>query len=79
MKHKTRRDLGPTPSEKTFSLSGLLNIEEFAFATGWSKATVRSKIWKREIEYVRMGRSIRFRPETVQRLIEDNTVPAIER
>jgi excisionase family DNA binding protein len=62
---------------RTTRLSGLLNFEQFAIATGWSPATVRMKVWKREIEFVRMGRAIRFRPETVQQLIEENTVPAL--
>jgi excisionase family DNA binding protein len=57
----------------------LLNIEEFAAAVGWKPATVRQKVWRREIDFVRMGRSIRFKPETVQKLIERGTVPARER
>jgi excisionase family DNA binding protein len=61
---------------KAIQLSGLLNVEQFAFATGWSPATVRMKVWRREIEFVRMGRAIRFKPETVHQLIEENTVPA---
>lgn len=56
--------------------AGLLNVEEFANAVGWSQATVRMKVWKREIEFVRLGRSIRFRPEMVERLIAENIVPA---
>jgi hypothetical protein len=42
-------------------LQGLLNVNQFAQALGWSPATVRMKVWKREVEFVRMGRSIRFR------------------
>ena len=57
---------------------GLLSVEEFAVAVGWKPSTVRQKIWKREIEFVRMGRSIRFRPELVEKLIEQGTVPAVE-
>ncbi len=59
------------------ALQALLNVEEFAALTGWAPKTVRMKVWRREVEFVRMGRSIRFRPETVQKLIEENTVPAI--
>ncbi len=65
--------------KKAIQLSGLLNVEQFAFATGWSPATVRMKVWRREIEFVRMGRAIRFTPESVKRLIEDNTVPVQSR
>jgi excisionase family DNA binding protein len=59
--------------------NNLLNVEEFATAVGWKPATVRQKVWRREIDFVRMGRSIRFKPETVQKLIERGTVPALER
>ena len=54
----------------------LLNVEEFAAGAGWKPATVRQKVWKREIEFVRMGRNIRFKPETLHRMIEENTIPA---
>jgi excisionase family DNA binding protein len=59
--------------------NNLLNIEEFAAAVGWKPATVRQKVWRRQIDFIRMGRSIRFKPETVQKLIERGTVPALER
>ena len=60
-------------------MAALLNVEEFAAVTGWKPATVRQKVWRREIEFVRMGRSIRFKRETAEKLIERGTVPAIER
>jgi len=57
----------------------LLTVEEFAAEVGWKPSTVRQKIWRREIEFIRMGRCIRFRPETAERLIEDGTVrPNVE-
>lgn len=52
----------------------LLTIEEAAQLCGWQPATLRSKVYRREIEYCKMGRSVRFRPETIERLIEDGTV-----
>jgi excisionase family DNA binding protein len=57
-------------------ITGLLNVAQFAELTGWKASTVRQKVWRREIEFVRMGRNIRFKPETVERLIERGTVPA---
>ena len=56
----------------------LMNSEEFAAAVGWRVATVRQKVWRRQLEFVRMGRSIRFKPETARKLIEQNTVPPLE-
>ena len=57
---------------------GLLTVEEFADALGLKPKTVRQKVWRREIEFVRVGRSIRFKPESVLRLIEHGTVPPLE-
>ena len=58
---------------------GLLTVEQFAETVGLRPATIRQKIWRREIEFVRIGRAIRFRPETAEKLIEAGTVPARER
>lgn len=58
---------------------GLMTVEQFAEAVGLRPATVRQKIWRRELEFVRIGRAIRFKPETVQKIIERGTVPALER
>jgi excisionase family DNA binding protein len=60
-------------------MSKLLNVEEFAAEVGWQPATVRQKVWRREVEFVRMGRSIRFKRETAEKLIEIGTVPALKR
>lgn len=60
-------------------MNKLLNVEEFAAAVGWKPATIRQKVWRREIEYIKIGRSIRFKPETARRLIEEGTVPTLER
>ena len=55
-----------------------MNTEEFAAAVGMKPSTVRQWIWRRKVEYVRIGRSIRFRPETVEKIIREGTVPARE-
>jgi excisionase family DNA binding protein len=55
--------------------SGLMNIRESADALGCSVATLRSWVWKRQIETVRVGRAIRFKPATIQQIIDENTVP----
>jgi hypothetical protein len=39
---------------------------------------VRQKVWRREIEFVRIGRAIRFKPETAEKMIDAGTVPALE-
>lgn len=54
-----------------------MTVDQFAELVGWKPSTVRQKVWRREIEFVRMGRSIRFRPETAEQLIKEGTVAAL--
>ncbi|MGH9604288.1 MAG: helix-turn-helix domain-containing protein [Terracidiphilus sp.] len=56
----------------------LLTVDEVARRTGWKPKTVRMKVWRREIEFVKLGRSVRFREETIDRLIDRGTIPALE-
>ena len=56
----------------------LLTINDVAQLTGWKPKTVRMKVWRRELEFVKLGRSVRFREETINQLIERGTVPALE-
>ena len=65
-------------SRAEVSRQGLLTVEQFAEQIGWKPSTVRQKVWRRELEYVKIGRSVRFKPETVQKIIERSTVPAFE-
>lgn len=60
------------------SIKGLLTVEQFGVAVGLKPATVRQKVWRRELEFVRIGRAIRFKPETAEELIMRGTVPALE-
>lgn len=55
----------------------LLTAEEVAQQLGWKVKTVYQKRYRREIEYVKVGRSVRFTQEAIDRLIEENTVPAL--
>ena len=56
----------------------LLTVDEFAFLTAQKPRTIRHRIWRREIPYVKVGRNVRLRAELVNELIEAGTVPAIE-
>ena len=56
---------------------GLLTVVQFAEALGVKPATVRQWVWRRKVEFVRVRRSIRFRPETAQRIISEGTVPEL--
>ena len=57
----------------------LLTAQELADALDWKLNTVYTKRWRGELEYVRIGRSIRFKAETLQKMIDDNTVPALHK
>lgn len=60
------------------STKKLLTAEEVAQRLGWKVRTVYQKRWRREIEYVKVGRSVRFTEESIDRMIEKNTVPALD-
>jgi len=54
----------------------LLNVREFAAMTGVKPSTVRAWVFRREIEYIKIGRAVRFKRETARKLIDAGTVPA---
>jgi excisionase family DNA binding protein len=58
-------------------MAKMLTVSEAAQAWGVRPATVRSWIWKRQIEYVKVSRAVRIPAEEVQRVIERGTRPAI--
>lgn len=53
----------------------LLTLEETADRLAVSIATVRAWVWKRKIEVVKIGRSVRIKEEVVDELIARNTIP----
>ena len=60
-------------------MATMLTISEAAQALGVKPATVRSWIWKRRIEYVKLSRSVRIPASVVQQLIKSGTRPAVGR
>jgi len=56
----------------------LLTVEETAAELGLKPKTIRQKIWRREIEYQKIGGAIRIRADVIDRIIEQSTVPALE-
>jgi excisionase family DNA binding protein len=56
----------------------LLSVRQAADRLGLSIATIRSWVYLRRIEYVKIGRSVRLREDTLQALIEDGTIPALK-
>lgn len=59
-------------------MAKMLTVDEAAHALGVKPATVRSWIWKRQIEYIKVSRVVRISAEEVQRVIAGGTRPAIK-
>jgi excisionase family DNA binding protein len=55
----------------------LLTVAEAAARTGWKECTIRKKILRREIAYVKLGRSVRIPESALNDLIELGFRPAI--
>ncbi len=50
----------------------LITIKELANFLGVKNSWLRSKIFKNEIPYVKIGHHIRFRPEDIKSFIQKN-------
>ena len=59
-------------------MSKLLSVTEFANVVGLSPKTIRQWVWMRRVPYLRVGRAIRFRQETVEEILRRGEVPALE-
>ena len=57
-------------------MTRLLTVDEVARLTGWRPATIRMKVWKRELPYIKLGRSVRFLESEIAKLIEGSVMPA---
>lgn len=60
------------------STKKLLTVDEAAAELGLKPRTLRQWIWRREIEYTKIGGAVRIRPEVIARMIEQSTVPVLE-
>jgi excisionase family DNA binding protein len=56
----------------------LLTVDEAAGELALKPKTLRQKIWRREIEYLKIGGAIRIRADVIAQIIEQSTVPALE-
>lgn len=61
----------------TKPIGPLLSVNEVAARTGWKPCTVRKKILRRELGYVKLGRSVRVPESELERLILHGFRPAL--
>ncbi len=62
--------------ESRASHSKLMSIADAADELAVSEHTIRSWILGRKLEFVKVGRRVLIKEQTIARLIEDGTVPA---
>jgi excisionase family DNA binding protein len=58
--------------------SKLNSLPQAAEQLGVSIKCLRSWIYRRAIDYVKVGRAVRISDETIQKIIDRGTVPALE-
>ena len=51
----------------------LLNVKEVAEILGLEISTIYDWVYRRKIDYVKVGRLLKFNPEVVQKFIETHT------
>jgi excisionase family DNA binding protein len=56
----------------------LRSLPEAAERLGLSVKCLRGWVWRRTISYVKVGRAVRISDETIQKIIDRGTMPAIE-
>lgn len=61
--------------KRDVNLERLLDVNEAAAALGKRVKTIRQMVWRRELEYLKIGRSIRFRPSTIAALVDQAVIP----
>jgi excisionase family DNA binding protein len=59
-------------------MTKMLTVTQAAQEWGVKPATVRSWIWKRQVEYVKVSRAVRIPAAEIDRVIENGTRPAIK-
>lgn len=62
----------------TSNTGRLRSLPTAAEALGVSVKTLRGWIYRRSIPYVKVGRAVRISDETIQRIIDRGTMPALE-
>lgn len=55
-------------------MSPLLNTRQLAEIMGVTPRTIKSWVQDRRVPYVKIGRSIRFRPEEMEKHLERRTI-----
>jgi len=59
-------------------MTRLLTVDQVARLTGWRPATIRMKVWRRELPYVKLGRSVRFKEDEINKIIEGSAMPTLD-
>lgn len=63
-------------SVKSEARVNLLTLQQSADWLGLKVPTLRDWVWRRKIEFVRVGRAVRIKEETIRAIIAAGTVPA---
>ncbi len=63
---------------KTQSHGRLLTVEQAAAELGLKPKTLRQQIWKRTIQYHKIGGAVRISSDTINQILERSIVPALE-
>jgi excisionase family DNA binding protein len=78
---QTRQERGDMPANKDPDIGAknrLLNVRQAANYLGTTAASLYTKVWRREISFIKLGRSVRFDVKDLDALIELSRVSTRE-
>ena len=65
-----------TGSQEFFRGVQMLTVEQAAERLGLRVSTVRAWVLRRKISYAKIGRAVRIPEKEIERIIQENTIPA---
>jgi hypothetical protein len=66
------------PEQRTAEPEPLWDTPQVAVAMGAAEKTIRMRCWRGEIPFLKIGRSVRFRPSVIRSLLEAAEIPVRE-
>lgn len=75
----TSHHLAATPATTPALIEALIDVRRAAMLLGISEKTLRDWVWRKKIDYVKVGDRVMFEPEAIRNFIARNRVHSHQR